>query len=66
MCIPTCNFSEDEGGASVDRDKAVDLPPQSVLFEELLEVVTRAVDKLNIEWPERRECPKSKIDKRFL
>ncbi len=43
--------SEDEGGAIVDRDEAVDLPPQSVLIEELLEVVTRAVAKLKIEWP---------------
>ncbi len=41
--------SEEEGGASVDRDKAVDLPPQSVLFEELLEVVARVVAKLNID-----------------
>ncbi len=61
--------SEEEGGAIVDRDEAVDLPPQSVLFEELLEVVTRAVDKLNIEWPTESECqehPKSKLDERFL
>ncbi len=27
--------SDEEGGASVNRDEAVDLPPQSVLFEEL-------------------------------
>ncbi len=54
---------------STDRDKAVNLPPQSVSFEELLEVVTRAVGKLNIEWPadkEHQERPKSKLDKRFL
>ncbi len=43
--------SEEEGSASVDQNEAVDLPPQSVLFEELLEVVTRAVARLNIEWP---------------
>ncbi len=39
------------------------LSPQSVLFEELLEVVTRPVAKLNIEWPVERECqdhPKNK------
>ncbi len=61
--------SEEEGGAIVDQDEAVDLPPQSVLFEELLEVVTRAVAKLNIEWPTESECrerPKSKLDERFL
>ncbi len=49
---------------SADRDKAVDLSPQSVSFEELLEVVTRAVGKLNIEWPadkEHQERPKSKL-----
>ncbi len=54
--------SEEEGSASLDRDDAVDLPPQSVLFEELLEVVTRAVATLNIEWPAERtcqECPKT-------
>ncbi len=48
--------SEEEGGASVDRDEAVDLPPQFVLFEEMLEVVTRAVAELNIEWPAERVC----------
>ncbi len=45
------------------------LTPQSVSFEELLEVVTRAVAKLNIEWPADKECqehPKSKLDERFL
>ncbi len=42
---------------------------QSVLFEELLEVVTRAVAQLNIEWPVGKECqerPKSKLDEHFL
>ncbi len=61
--------SEEESSASVNQDEAVDLPPQSVLFEELLKVVTRAVAKLNIEWPAERECqerPKSKLDERFL
>ncbi len=61
--------SEEEGSASVERDEAVGLPPQSVSFEEQLEVVTRTVEKLNIEWPadkERQERPKSKVDKRLL
>ncbi len=60
---------EEEGSASIERDEAVGLPPQSVSFEEQLEVVTRAVEKLNIEWPadkERQEHPKSKVDKRLL
>ncbi len=61
--------SEEGESASVERDEAVDLPPQSVSFEELLEVVTRAVAKLNIELPtdkERQEHPKSKLDEHFL
>ncbi|KAL0160072.1 hypothetical protein M9458_043797, partial [Cirrhinus mrigala] len=42
--------------------------PQSVQYEELLEVVTRAVAKLNIDWPaEEKAAPqKSKRDERFL
>ncbi len=51
--------SEEEGSASVERDEAVCLPPQSVLFEELLEVVTRTVAKLNIEWPADKEHQES-------
>ncbi len=61
--------SEEGGDASAERDESVDLPPQSVLFEELLEVVTRAVAELNIDWPaekECQECPKIKLDERFL
>ncbi len=61
--------SEEGDDASTDRDESVDLPPQSVLFEELLEVVTRAVAKLNIDWPtekDKQERPKSKLDERFL
>ncbi len=61
--------SEEEGSASVERNEAVGLPPQSVSFEELLEVVTRAVAKSKIEWPgdkEHQEHPKSKLDERSL
>ncbi len=61
--------SEEEGSASVERNEAVGFPPQSVSFEELLEVVTRALAKLKIEWPgdkEHQEYPKSKLDERFL
>ncbi len=41
---------------------------QSVQFEELLEVVSQAVAKLNIDWPleEQDEHPKSKFDQSFL
>ncbi len=46
----------------------MDLPTQSVQFEDLLEVVTRAVVKLNLDWPaeEQEERPKSKLDELFL
>lgn len=37
-------------GASADQ------PSQSVAFEELLEVMTRAVDKLNLKWPDKKRC----------
>ncbi|ROL50305.1 hypothetical protein DPX16_15134 [Anabarilius grahami] len=45
-----------------------DSPFSSPAHEELLEVVTRAVAKLQIDWPaERAEArPKSKLDERFL
>lgn len=60
--------SEGEDDEGTDKNESVDLPPQSVLFEELLEVVTRAVAKLNIDWPTevQEERPKSKLDERFL
>ncbi len=61
--------SEEGDDASADRDESVDLPPQSVLFEELLEVMSRAVAKLNIDRPaekDQQEHPKSKLDERFL
>ncbi len=43
-------------------------PVQSPQYEELLEVVTRAVAKLNIDWPadDQTEKQKSKLDERFL
>ncbi len=45
-----------------------DSPPQSPQYEELVEVVTQAVSKLNIEWPTEKqaELKKSKLDERFL
>ncbi len=48
--------------------ESVDEPPQSLQYEELLEVVTRAVHKLKIDWPaEQQTEPRgSKLDKRFL
>ncbi|KAI2664245.1 Transposon Ty3-G Gag-Pol polyprotein [Labeo rohita] len=48
--------------------ESVEEAPQSVQYEELLEVVTRAVEKLKIDWPaeSQSELQKSKLDERFL
>ncbi|KAL0181749.1 hypothetical protein M9458_024155, partial [Cirrhinus mrigala] len=57
--------SSEEG----DLESAVEEPlPQAPQYEELLEVVTLAVQKLNIDWPaEEKAAPqKSKLDERFL
>lgn len=36
-------------------------------YQELLEVVTRAVERLKLDWPQEQEAPKhSKLDDRFL
>ncbi len=54
--------SEEE---DVERADYSPIQPQ---YEELLEVVTRAVAKLNIDWPadDQTEKQKSKLDERFL
>ncbi len=46
----------------------VDSSPQSIQYEELLEVVTHAVAKLYINWPTEQQSKhsKSKLDERFL
>ncbi len=45
-----------------------DPPPQSRAYEELVEVVTRAIEKLSINWPAEREDfhSRGKLDERFL
>ncbi len=45
-----------------------DSPPQSPQYEELLEVVTHAVAKLNVDCPAEKQAEpqKSKLDERFL
>ncbi len=52
----------------VDVESVEYLPLQSPQYEELLEVVTRAVAKLNIDWPAEKQAEpqKSKLDERFL
>ncbi|XDV19881.1 hypothetical protein PO909_025279 [Leuciscus waleckii] len=59
--------SEELDGVSIDAESE-DSPPQSHAFEELLVVITRAVERLSIEWPEDRQGArsKSKLDERFL
>ncbi len=55
--------SEEEDVESTDYS-----PIQSPQYEELLEVVTRAVAKLNIDWPtyNQTEKQRNKLDERFL
>ncbi|KAL0163886.1 hypothetical protein M9458_039639, partial [Cirrhinus mrigala] len=62
---PLSMSSSEEGDLESTAEEA---SPQSVQYEELLEVVTRAVAKLNIDWPaEERVAPqRSKLDERFL
>ena len=52
-----------EGG-----DFGDDSPPHVPAYEELVEVVSRAVARLNISWPHERQetLIKSKLDERFL
>ncbi|CAM4450620.1 unnamed protein product [Leuciscus chuanchicus] len=69
MEAPTLQLSsfEELDVVSVDAESE-DSPPQSHAFEELIEVVTRAVERLSIEWPEDQQDvrSKSKLDERFL
>lgn len=53
---------------SVETEETVDSPPQSSTYEELVEVVTHAVARLNIVWPAEKQDtrPKSKLDECFL
>ncbi len=56
--------SSEEG----ECDSAEAPPPQSPQYEDMLEVMTRAVAKLKIDWP-AEECAEpqiSKLDERFL
>ncbi len=48
--------------------ESADYSPIQSQYEELLEVVTHAVAKLNIDWPadDQTEKQKSKLDERFL
>ncbi len=58
----------DQSSFEEEEMESVDELPQSVQYEELLEVVTSAVHKLKIDWPaeQQTESRGSKLDERFL
>ncbi len=60
--------SEELDVASANARDTEDSPPQSRAYEELVEVVTRAVERLIIDWPAERDDVRSegKLDERFL
>lgn len=59
---------------SIDAGESEDSPPSSPVYEELVELKTRAVAQLNINWPagpnfcaqKQGARPKSKLDERFF
>ncbi len=51
----TLQLSDSEELDAANARDTVDSPPQSRAYEELLEVVTRAVEKLCIDWPAERK-----------
>ncbi len=64
----TLQLSDSEELDAANARDTEDSPPQSRAYEELFEVVTRAVEKFNIDWPAEREDVRSKgkLDERFL
>ncbi len=60
--------SEELDVVSSNAKYTEDSPPQSHAYEELVEVVTRAFERLSIDWPAEREDvrSKSRLDERFL
>ncbi len=60
--------SEELDLVSANARDTEDSPPQSRAYEELVEVLTRAVEKLSIDWPAEREEVRSngKLDEGFL
>ncbi len=64
----TLQLSDSEELDAANARYTEDSPHQSRAYEELVEVVTRAVGKLSIDWPAEREDIRSrgKLDERFL
>lgn len=62
------SFSKEVDVMNVDTEETVHSPPQSLVYEERVEVVNHAVAKLNINWlaEEQEVRPKSKLDERFM
>ncbi|ROL50364.1 hypothetical protein DPX16_19890 [Anabarilius grahami] len=60
--------SEELDVVSVATGESEDPPLQSPASEELMEVLSRAVARLNIDWPaeKQEQAVKSKLDERFL
>ncbi|ROL23517.1 hypothetical protein DPX16_18785 [Anabarilius grahami] len=60
--------SEELDVESIEAGDVEDSPPHSSLYEKLVEIVTCAVARLNIDWPAERQDvrPKSKLDECFL
>ncbi len=64
----TLQLSDSEELDAANARDTKDLPPQSRAYKELVEVVTRAVEKLCIDCPAEREDVRSKgkVDERIL
>ncbi|KAL0201381.1 hypothetical protein M9458_004568, partial [Cirrhinus mrigala] len=64
----TLRISSSEEIEEIEEIESADEVPHSPQSGELLEVVTRAVAKLNIDWPAEKqtEPQRSKLDERFL
>ncbi len=69
VCCPQGERSALRLSSSEEGDgESADEPPQSAQYDELVEVITRALAELNLEWPAEKqsEPSKSKLDERFL
>ncbi|MGL5881628.1 MAG: hypothetical protein ACRCY0_00025 [Synechococcus elongatus] len=66
--VLNASSSEELDVESIDTIESEDSPSHSHAYEELVEVVSRAVARLNIYWPAERQDvrPKNKLDERFL
>lgn len=53
---------------TIGNEGAVESPPESLAYEQLVEVVTCAVTKVNLDRPAEKQdiCPSNKLDDHFL